>query len=192
MRTLREAETALREFDRKRWKHAPGANTACHTTLHLAKAVVKLLGEAAMGSSDDERIDHLLFEFYETACGRIVEHALRLSRACDKSLPAVLLESQNPPPKSVKEWIELQEDIPDTQRFAQLVEGIGALLDLCERSDHGEAVDWRRALAVIPQLIRGALYAGTELLEGEARLVRPFQYRLKELKQHYEYATARA
>ena len=205
MRSLREAEEALRVYDivAGHWQHPPGAQTAYHTSLHLAAAVFRGLAKvvaerASFSASDAVWLNTFFFEL----CGRFVEHAIRLSRVCEQHLTSILLEVGDIEPEAgIEEWfrrrLQAQEQMGSSWRillFMELAEQLAVLLQLCERSDHGVVVEWNDGVrAAVSVLMRCAAAGG---LPGGgihiSNVLAEFEYRLRELQEKNEYAVARA
>lgn len=121
---------------------------------------------------------------------------MRLCRSFNQSITAVLLESpEGEGLAGVSEWAtqqgEATADDPEGT-FTDLMAAMETIVGLQEQEGHGETVDWRTALDVVPALMKGALGASTNFHEGEWRFIPPFKERLAELAKHNEYTTARA
>lgn len=190
MRSLREAEEALRTWDEKNWQHPPGVPTAHHTTLHLTKAVFRALGEAQRKSGEDHGF--FLRDFFDEIAGRLIEHSLRLCRTFGTSAADVLLDGNI---ATIGDWAThhgeaVANDFEGT--FAALMDAMATLADLQERQGHGEVIDWHAALRTVPALMKGALGASVNFYAGEMRFLPPFLERIKQLRRFTEYAPARA
>ena len=198
MRSLAEAEIALRAWDKKNWHLPPGNSTARYTSLHLAKAVFRALAKAErLSGGGRSSHDHLLQEFFNEMAGRLIEHSLRLCRAFDRPLTGILLASCNHGCWSAADWANRHgDDAADDMggTFAALMDGMTLLTALLEREGHEAAVNWRLAFNAVPLLMRGALGASVNLMEGDGRFIAPFRERLAELElaKRNEYAAARA
>jgi hypothetical protein len=84
MKTLEEADTALREFDDRHWKHAPGPRSIVHTFLHLMIAL-----QRAHVSNMKQALENREDDWRTPLASRFIEHALRIARHANFSPSAI-------------------------------------------------------------------------------------------------------
>lgn len=184
MATIQEAQTALAEFDRKHWPHAPGAATVQHTFFHLYVSPTDVSWSATLADIDDAGwlADHIVAKR-----GVLIEHALRLANVVGLNLAGWLcgggLDRE-------LYWLKRQRALalrdPTSCSFPALIFGLGPLARVCEETGHGQYARMPSVMAIAQALMECAARSSPPNVRASTvEFLKPFAVWLAQLEQRF-------